>query len=42
VSDECPGIAWTPVIRSGHVARRATLSKVLRQRADEIAKRKGW
>ena len=41
VSDECPGIAWTPVMRWGHIARRATLAKVLRERAVEIAKRAG-
>jgi hypothetical protein len=40
VSDRCPGIAWAPVMRRGHIARRATLTKVLRQRAAEIAKRK--
>jgi hypothetical protein len=41
VSDQCPGIAWTPVMRWGHVARRETLAKVLRKRAVEIAKRVG-
>jgi hypothetical protein len=41
VSDQYPGIAWTPVMRWGHVARRETLAKVLRKRAVEIAKRAG-
>jgi hypothetical protein len=41
VSDQCPGIAWTPVMKRGHIARRKTLAKVLRERAAEIAKREG-
>jgi hypothetical protein len=39
LSDECPGVAWKPITRSGRIDRAGTLHKVVQARREEIAKR---
>jgi hypothetical protein len=39
VSDECPGVAWKPVMTAGQIDRARTLRKVIRERRDEIVRR---
>jgi hypothetical protein len=38
-SDDCPGVAWKPTMRSGRIDRARTLSKVIQKRSEEIARR---
>ena len=38
-SDDCPGIAWKPTMRSGRMDRAHTLRKVIQKRSEEIARR---
>jgi hypothetical protein len=39
VSDDCPGIAWKPVMRGGHIDRASTLRKVIREQRGEMVRR---
>jgi hypothetical protein len=39
VSGKCPGFAAVPIFRDGVVNRNATLSRVIRERDAEIARR---
>jgi hypothetical protein len=39
LSDDCPGIAWKPVMRGGHIDRASTLRKVIRERREEMVRR---
>jgi hypothetical protein len=38
VSDDCPGVAWKPVVTGGRIDRARTLRKVIRERRDEIVR----
>jgi hypothetical protein len=38
VSDDCPGIAWKPVMTRRHVDRVGTLRKVIRERRAVIVR----
>jgi hypothetical protein len=37
-SDECPGITWKPVMKSGRIDRAGTLRKLEIERRREIAR----
>jgi hypothetical protein len=37
-SDECPGVSWKPLMKSGRIDRAGTLGKVENQRRREIAR----
>jgi hypothetical protein len=36
VSDDCPGIAWQPVMMRGQIDRASTLREAIRGRREEI------
>jgi hypothetical protein len=38
VSDDCPGIAWKPVLTRGQIDRASTLREVIRERRDVIVR----
>jgi hypothetical protein len=38
VSDDCPGIAWTPVMTRGQINRASTLREVIRERREVIVR----
>jgi hypothetical protein len=38
VSDDCPGIAWKPVMRRGKIDRVGTLREVIRERREVIVR----
>jgi hypothetical protein len=38
VSDDCPGIAWKPVMMRGHIDRTTTLREVIRERREVIVR----
>jgi hypothetical protein len=39
VSDDCPGIAWKPVMAGGQIDRASTLREVIRARREVIVRR---
>jgi hypothetical protein len=38
VSDDCPGIAWKPVMTRGQIDRASTLREVIRERREVIVR----
>jgi hypothetical protein len=38
VSDDCPGIAWKPVMTRGRIDRASTLREVIRERREVIVR----
>jgi hypothetical protein len=38
VSDDCPGIAWKPVMARGQIDRASTLREVIRERREVIVR----
>jgi hypothetical protein len=38
VSDDCPGVAWKPVMTGGQIDRTRTLRKIIRERRDEVVR----
>jgi hypothetical protein len=38
VSDDCPGIAWKPVMTRGQIDRASTLREVIRKRREVIVR----
>jgi hypothetical protein len=36
VSDDCPGIAWKPMMTRGQIDRASTLREVIRERREKI------
>jgi hypothetical protein len=38
VSDDCPGIAWKPVMTRGKIDRAGTLREVIRERREVIVR----
>jgi hypothetical protein len=38
LSDDCPGIAWKPVMTRGQIDRASTLREVIRERREVIVR----
>jgi hypothetical protein len=38
VSDDCPGIAWKPVMTRGRIDRASTVREVIRERREVIVR----
>jgi hypothetical protein len=38
VSDDCPGLAWKPVMTRGQINRAGTLREVIRERREVIVR----